>query len=82
VTENEKIEENQEQLEKKKKEAFGAGLVVFILLAVFTIGEYWIGAVASDWWFALIGIALLKAFLVIRDYMHVGRLFASEEEVH
>ena len=71
-----------EQYEKKKKEAYGAGLAVFILLAVFTIGEYWIGAVASGWWVALIGIAILKAFLVIRDYMHVGRLFASDEEVH
>ena len=71
-----------EQYEKKKKEAYGAGLVVFILLAVFTIGEYWIGIVAFEWWFALIGIALLKAFLVIRDYMHIGRLFANDEEVH
>ena len=79
MTENENAEE---VLEKQKKEAFGAGLTVFVLLAVFTIGEFWIGAVASEWWFALIGIALIKAFLVIRDYMHVGRLFTSDEEVH
>ena len=82
MEENEKTTEKDEKLEEKKKNAYGAGLVILVLLAVFTIGEYWIGSVASEWWWALIGIAVLKAFLVIRDYMHVGRLFASDEEVH
>lgn len=75
-------ENKDETLEAKKKEAFQAGLAVFILLAVFTIGEFWIGYFAVGWWVVLIGIAILKAFLVIRDYMHIGRLFASEEEAH
>ena len=53
-----------------------------ILLALMTIGEYFVGAVASAWWAPLLGIALLKAFLIVRDYMHVGRVFASDEENH
>ena len=68
--------------EEKKKQAYRNGLVVLILLATFTIGEFFIGAVASYWWAVLLGIALLKAFFIVRDYMHIGRLFASEEEVH
>jgi hypothetical protein len=82
MEENEKKTEKDEKFEAKKKEAYGAGLVILVLLAVFTIGEYWIGAVASGWWAILIAIATIKAFLVIRDYMHIGRLFASDEEVH
>jgi hypothetical protein len=55
---------------------------VIILLAALTIGEYWLGAVAAYWWAPILGVALLKAFFVVRDYMHVGRLFASDEEAH
>ena len=77
------MDENKEKtLEEKKKQAFNAGMAVFILLVVFSIGEFGIGYFASAWWVPLLGIATLKAFLVIRDYMHIGRLFASEEEIH
>lgn len=65
--------------EDKKKRDYNKGLAILLLLVVFTIGEYFIGAVASVWWAPLIAIAILKAFLIIRDYMHVGRLFAAEE---
>jgi fatty acid desaturase len=70
------------QLEEQKKEAFRVGVGVFVLLAAFTIGEYWIGSVAASWWAPLLAIAAMKAFLIMRDYMHVGRLFAGEEEGH
>ena len=75
-------ENNDKTMEEKKKQAYGAGLAVFILLIVFSIGEFGLGYFASAWWVPLLGIAALKAFLVIRDYMHVGRLFSSDEEVH
>jgi hypothetical protein len=68
--------------ETKRKEAYQIGVAVFLLLALTTIGEYFIGAYAGVWWPPLIAIAVLKAFYVIRDYMHVGRVFAGEEEVH
>jgi hypothetical protein len=66
-------------LEEKKLEAFRVGAGVLILLAVMTIGEFWIGAVASAWWAPLLAIAVFKAFFVMRDYMHLSRLFAAEE---
>lgn len=69
-------------MEEKKKEAYRVGVVVLILLTVLTIGEYAIGAIAVQWWAPLLGIAVLKAFFVIRDYMHIGRLFAGDEEGH
>jgi hypothetical protein len=66
--------------EEKKKQAYRNGVVVLILLATFTIGEFFIGAVAPYWWAVLLGIALLKTFFIVRDYMHIGRLFTSDEE--
>jgi hypothetical protein len=67
--------------EEKKKLAYRIGLVVLILLVTFTIGEFFIGAVAPAWGGVLLVIAGLKAFFVVRDYMHIARLFSPEEEV-
>jgi len=75
---DEKAIDNNE-MEARKLEAFRVGAGVLILLAVMTIGEFWIGAVASAWWAPLLSIAVLKAFFVMRDYMHLPRLFAPEE---
>ena len=69
-------------METKKKEAFRVGVAVFILLAFMTIGEFFIGAYVVGWAAPLILIALIKAALIIRDYMHLPRLFAGEEEGH
>ena len=73
---------DEKELEEKKLDAFRVGMSVLILLGVMTIGEYWLGAVASAWWSPLLGVALLKAFFVVRDYMHLPRLFAPEEGAH
>jgi hypothetical protein len=66
----------------RKNELFRAGMVVFFLLAVLTIGEFMLGAIAVGWAAPLIGIAVIKAALIIRDYMHLPRLFSGEEENH
>ena len=68
-------------MEEKKQQASRVGIVILILLAFLTIGEYLIGAYTVGLWSALLLIALIKAFFVVRDYMHIGRLFAGEEEV-
>ena len=70
-----------EKVIARKKEAYRKGMAVMILLLFLTAGEYWVGSIAYSWWTIIFGIALLKAFFVVRDYMHVGRLFAAEEEV-
>lgn len=68
------------ELEETKKKAFNVGLVVLIMLAVLTVGEYMIGSVASTWFAPLMFVALIKAFFILRDYMHISRVFAGDEE--
>ena len=68
------------ELEESKKRAFNVGLIVLIMLAVLTVGEYMIGSVASTWFAPLMFIGLIKAFFILRDYMHISRVFAGEEE--
>jgi hypothetical protein len=65
---------------KKNKTAYEKGLMVFVWLAVLTIGELWFALMEIPWWSILILILLIKAVLVVRDYMHIGRLFSGEEE--
>jgi hypothetical protein len=69
-------------MDDKKKQAFSMGITVLLLLAVMTMGEFFVGSIASLWWAPLLGIAVLKAFFIVRDYMHLGRVFASDEESH
>ncbi len=64
------------------KELYRVGVSVMIVLAFLTIGEYLIGSTAATWYQPLLAIALIKAFYVVRDYMHLPRLFAPEEETH
>ena len=66
--------------EKKKKAAFEKGLIILIWLAVLSIGELWFALMGIPWWSILVVIALVKATLVVRDYMHIGRIFYGEEE--
>lgn len=68
--------------EIKKKEAYHKGIAIIILLAVLSVIEFTIGRLASAWWVPLMLIALVKAFFVVRDYMHIGRVFAGDEETH
>jgi len=68
-------------MEAKKTSANRIGITVLILLVMLTIGEFLIGAFTEGLWTALLIIALIKAFFVVRDYMHISRLFISEQEV-
>ena len=65
----------------KRKKASRIGTTIFIILAVLTIGEFFIGAVAIAWWQPLVLISLIKSFFIIRDYMHVSRLNTTEGEI-
>jgi hypothetical protein len=69
------------EFEEKKKQAFRIGTTVLILLMFLTIGEFLIGSFVVGWSGVLIAIALIKTFFVVRDYMHIGRLFSAEEEI-
>ncbi len=62
--------------------AYRIGLTILIMLGAFTVGEFFIGKVAPTWAAVMLAIAALKAFFVIRDYMHIGRVFTPEDEVN
>lgn len=66
-------------MDEKTKQTYWIGIVVLILLATMTIGEFFIGKFASAWWAPLMAVAALKAFFIMRDYMHIGRVFAAEK---
>lgn len=67
-------------LEQKEKDMLKVGVAVFILLAMVTAGEFFIGSIAPAWIAPLIGAGILKAFFIVRDYMHIGRVFETDEE--
>lgn len=69
------------EFEEQKKQAFRIGTTVLILLMFLTIGEFLIGSFVVGWSGVLIAIILIKTFFVVRDYMHIGRLFSAEEEL-
>ncbi|MDH5506370.1 MAG: hypothetical protein OEZ02_04050 [Anaerolineae bacterium] len=74
--------ENKKESKDAREEALWMGVWVFIMLAVMTFGEFLIAKIAVLWSSLLIYVALGKAFYVVKDYMHIGRLFAGDEEVH
>ncbi len=65
--------------EKRKSAHYKTGIIVILILAVFTAIEFTVSQI-GNWIAVLVVIGLLKAFLVIRDYMHVGKIFTGEEE--
>jgi len=66
--------------EKTKKAAYEKGIIILVWLAVLSIAELWFALMELPWWSILVVIALVKATLVVRDYMHISRLFYGEEE--
>ena len=64
-----------------RKQALRAGAIVLFLLAILTIGEFLVAVIAPPWTFLLLIVAIWKAIYVVKDYMHIGRLF-GEEETH
>lgn len=56
------------------------GVWVAMMLAVLTFGEYLVGVIAPPWGVMLLAVAAFKAFFVVKDFMHIGRLFSSGED--
>lgn len=72
-----------DELMAKKSEKYMIGITVAIILFVFTIGEFMLGEVGANtgsWIWILALIAIFKSFMVLREYMHIGRVFRSEED--
>ncbi len=67
-------------MDEQKKQAYQKGVAVFILLIFLSLAEFLMGVFASLWWTPILAIAVIKAFFVVRDYMHISRVFGWEEE--
>ncbi len=67
-------------MDKKKSAVLREGVFVFLVLAVLTAVEYLIGVSTGTSWLLL--LALVKAALVVTYYMHIRRVFSSEEGGH
>jgi hypothetical protein len=65
---------------ERRATAYRVGITVLILLVAATIGEYFLGTIAVGWTAPLFLIAIFKAWFIVRDYMHLPRLFAEVEE--
>jgi hypothetical protein len=62
-----------------KKNAYRTGLTVLLILAVLTVIEFALASFSLNWAWLLFLVAILKAWFVVQQYMHLPRLFSGEE---
>lgn len=72
------ISEN-ESVNRGKKAAYRQGAIVFLVLAVLTIVEFYIAQVSGGRAVPLLLIALIKAALIVYYFMHIYRLWREEK---
>ncbi len=65
---------------QQQSQEFRHGLFIFIILAVLTAGEFLIARLSALLWIPLFIVALAKVYFIMRDYMHISRVFESDEE--
>lgn len=63
---------------KNKAAAFRTSLIVAAALAILTIAEYFLALVYSGAALLLL-LGLVKAYFVVNFYMHISRLWTTEE---
>jgi cytochrome c oxidase subunit IV len=63
---------------EKKAAAYRLGFVTFVVLMVLTIVEYVIGIQPSASIVLLFIVALVKAALIVQNFMHISRLWREE----
>lgn len=64
------------------KEVLRAGGWVLMMLTVLTFGEFLLAVIAPPWGYMLLLIAAWKSYYVVKNFMHIGRLFGGDEEAH
>ena len=68
--------------EEKYQVELRSGIWIFFLLIVFTAGEYLAAVVSPTLGWLLIIVAFPKAYFVVTEYMHIRKLWMSDEEEH
>lgn len=65
-------------MNEKKAAAYRLGLVTLVVLFVLTVVEYWIGVNVESRLVWMFIIALLKAGIIVQNFMHVYRMWNEE----
>lgn len=82
------VDESAEQSQRRGPQgAYATSLIVAGALAALTIIEYFVGTADSFLFFSstvvpLVVLALLKAALIVNYYMHITRIWTTEEDGH
>jgi len=61
----------------RKAAAYRLGLITLIVLAVMTVAEYFVSIYTGSLILLMI-IALLKAAIIVNNFMHITRLWREE----
>ncbi len=61
----------------KKAAAYRLGLITLVILAVLTIGEYFVSIYLGSLVLLFI-IAVIKAAVIVQNFMHITRLWREE----
>ncbi len=65
-------------MNEKKTAAYRLGLITLGILFVLTLIEYWVGVNVPNGIVWMFIIALLKAGVIVQNFMHVYRLWREE----
>jgi heme/copper-type cytochrome/quinol oxidase subunit 4 len=65
------------ELNDRKAAAYRLGLITLIILAVMTVAEYFVSIYTGSLILLMI-IAVLKAAIIVNNFMHITRLWREE----
>ncbi|MBP8948310.1 MAG: hypothetical protein KBG73_05670 [Candidatus Promineofilum sp.] len=65
------------EVENRKAAAYRLGLITLIILAVLTVAEYFVSIYTGSLILLMI-VALIKAAIIVNNFMHITRLWREE----
>ena len=65
-------------MNERKAAAYRLGIITLLVLAVLTAIEYWVSVGLHGSAVILFIIALLKAGIIVQNFMHIARLWREE----
>lgn len=65
-------------MSKKKAAAYRLGIITAVILGVLTALEYWVSVGLHGGAAFLFIIALVKAGIIVQNFMHIARLWREE----
>jgi caa(3)-type oxidase subunit IV len=66
-------------VEEKKKAENRRNIIIFVVLAILTLAEFWLALNLDNATVPLLLVALVKAALIVQFFMHIYRLRREED---